>query len=141
MKPNPRTQIDDKGDEYSLLAATYADDKMITRQEYKDEADINLLLKRFGVIPGPQGTYGEVDYTLDLQTALAALASANKANFDVPTELRDKYRGWRDVLNATETGEYQRDLADLQREHDQKKAAATAPPVPPAAAPPAPPPA
>lgn len=127
MRPYERTQADDRGDEYSDLTVQLNDDRMITRQEFKDEADINIILKRFGVQSGPMGTYGEVDYTIDLQQALAAIASANQAHFNVPPELQGKYRTWRDVLNAAETGEYRRDLDALRDQKAAEKAAAAAP--------------
>jgi hypothetical protein len=63
-------------------------------------------------------TYGStVDEQLDLQSALSALAAAKSADFKVPQELKDKYPNWKAVLNGTETGEYQRDLAAVHTQH------------------------
>jgi hypothetical protein len=109
-----RTQHDGKGDEYSNLAATHETGEMITRQEFKDEANLNILLKRFGVQVRTDGQYGsEIDYAIDLQTALSAIDQARKANYNVPPELAEKYPSWLSVLGAAETGEYQRDLKEL----------------------------
>lgn len=117
MPPAERTQVDGKGDLYSDLTATIIpNDDPQTRQEFKDDADLNILLARFGVdTPMRQGLqYGEVDYQLDLQQALDAIDTAKKANIHAPEELRDKYPDWRSILNGVETGEYQKDLENLK---------------------------
>lgn len=114
--PHQRTQKDGAQDEYSFASSLDTGDEKHTRQEFKDEADLNILLARFGVST-PIRTdlqYGqEVDYNLDLQQAFAAIESARRANLATPAELRDKYPSWREVLNGAESGEYQRDLQAL----------------------------
>jgi len=115
--PAERTQVDGKQDAYSDAAGIdFSDTELMTRQEFKDEADLNILLSRFGVntMVRTDGRYGsEVDYNLDLAQALAAIESARRANLAVPDELREKYTDWRSVLNAAESGEYQADLQNL----------------------------
>lgn len=111
-----RTQYDTLQDEYSILTGVdLSGTEQLTRQEMRDEADINNILNRYGVTaPQRELRYGEeIDYTLDLQTALGALDAAERANFNVPEELRQKYPSWRDLLNAVESGQYQHDLEQL----------------------------
>lgn len=110
-----RTQADGKGDLWSR--ATRIDcsgDRDVARQEFKDEADINKLLSRYGVGPMPQRqtTYMEVDYSLDLQTALTAVDAAAAAHRDLPQTLRDRYPNWPSLLNALDRGELRIDLSN-----------------------------
>lgn len=114
--PAVRTQADGRQEEFSDLAATDVGTDSYTRQEFKDEADLNILLARFGVNTPIRtgGQYGqEIDYNLDLQQAFAAIEAARRANLAVPPELQTKYPTWREVLNAAETGEYAHDLQNL----------------------------
>lgn len=122
MKPAIRTQVDELQPEYSKRAAIKSDGSPgLTRQEQKDDADINILLKKFGVENRirADGRYGENDDQVDLHTALAAIAAARDANYNVPPELREKYPNWQAVLAGAENGSYERDLAQL---HDKRKA-------------------
>lgn len=114
--PMERTQKDGAQKEYSDAAGIDTGTDGGARQEFKDEADINILLSRFGINTQVRtdGKYGaEIDYNLDLQQAYAAIESARRATSAVPEELREKYPTWREMLNATETGEYQHDLQNL----------------------------
>lgn len=79
--PKLRTQADNLGDEISALTGTLPGGPSKTRQEFKDETDTNLLLKRFGVIPKHSGPgLGMVDFTIDLQTAMSAIESVQLAH-------------------------------------------------------------
>lgn len=126
--PNPfkpvRTHDDGKGDAVSRDTATTPEGESLTRQEYKDDSDVNTILRKFGV-DAPirsQPVFGqEVDYTLDLQQALGAIEQAKRANAQVPEELREKYPTWKHVLDAAETGEYQKDLEELRTKKDDAK--------------------
>lgn len=54
--------------EKDIIICTEAEDR--TRQEFKDESDVNKLLSRYGVnVPQVKAVYGEVDTDLDLQGA------------------------------------------------------------------------
>lgn len=119
-KPAERTQDDNQQDFYSDLSGLDTGEETLTRQEFKDETDINIMLSRFGVNQQQRVMeYGkEIDYNLDLQQALAAVDTARRANLNVPEELRSKYPTWREVLNGAENGQYQADLQDLaDRKH------------------------
>lgn len=124
-----RSQADDLGDEFSQASGIDTGDELLTRQEFKEEADINFILNRYGVNAAVRtdGQYREIDYNLDLQQALAAIQSARVATTHVPEELRDKYPNWVAVLNGAETGQYQKDLQTLaDKQAEREKAAKTA---------------
>lgn len=109
MKPAKRSQVDDLGDLYSVETAIDTSVKPdLARQEYKDETDLNKLLFRYGVglLPGQrQPTWGqEIDYDMDLQTALSAVADAKRAWAGLPPNLKAAYPSWRELLNALESG-------------------------------------
>lgn len=107
MHPAIRTQADFLGDEASLEAGTaQGDSPSLTRQEDAADADINILLARYGVTPHKkQEVFGPVDYDLDLQTALNAIESAGNAWHGLPKALKDKYKGWPQLLAALHSGE------------------------------------
>lgn len=119
-----RTQDNYDGDETSNKTATKPEGESLTRQEFKSDTDINILLARFGVDqPQRQMQWGaEVDYNMDLQQAYAAVAQAQGIMAHVPQELREKYRNSAQVLGAIESGEYERDLAELQKTRSEKTA-------------------
>lgn len=101
-----RRQSDNKQQEYSLLTrldTTNLPD--MTRQEFKDDADINKLLHRFGAnVPQKRVRYGEQDLDVDLQGAYAALADAKEAWREMPIKLREKYPTWTHMLEAIDAG-------------------------------------
>lgn len=77
-----------------------------TRQEFKASTDIKtILLKHGGVPPGRPLTFGEVDYSLDLQTALSTARNAEQAWSNVPIALRRDYPNWQSLLNALQRGD------------------------------------
>lgn len=124
-----RSQADELQDELSerggLDCSTSRD---MARQEKKEEADINFLMARFGVgLPQRTPTFGEVDYEIDLQTALAAVEQAEQVHRNLPRKLKTKYPTWRSMLNAASTGDL---ITDLQQATEEAK-----PPKPPAVPP------
>lgn len=126
-----RTQCDGKGDDYSALTAldfSLPENKQtLTRQEFKEECDINNILRRYGVDTpiALNGAYQTTDYSIDLQQALSAVEAARGVLDHVPEELKSKYRTPYDVLAAAENGDYQRDLDALKaaKAADQRAAA------------------
>jgi hypothetical protein len=111
-----RTQVDGKGDEVSAATATEPTGDSITRAEFAQDADINILMARLGVdAPQRQMIYGEVDFDLDLQSAYAAADKAREVLRAVPDELKEKYKSAAQVLNAVESGAYQQDLEQLEQ--------------------------
>lgn len=120
-----RGQADyDELDVSEATALDLSDEVDMTRQEYRDEADINVMLHRYGVnTPTRPPNYGEVDYTMDLQQAMIAVENAKIAHRQLPVELRQKYPTWREMLNATESGRLRMDLDQIEDERQRKEAA------------------
>ena len=88
----------------SAVQCTEKEDR--TRQEFAKDADINLLLKRFGVnLPVRQPEYGVVDFDLDLQGAYRAVAEARAGYGQLPAHLRERYPSWEAIVRAIEAGE------------------------------------
>lgn len=118
-----RTQYDDLQDDYSLLGGLdCSDSKDMARQEFKDESDVNMILARFGVdsFQAKQPLFGETDYDIDLQQALAAIKTAKEVHHGLPPELRKIYPTWRSMLNGANTGDLKKDMdrLDLKRDMD-----------------------
>lgn len=111
-----------------------------TRQEFKQEADVNWILHRFnvtGAVP-PQRTpiWGERDFDIDLHTGYLAIADAQRGFNRLPLTLRQEYGNYMGLLDAVHKGTFKQDLQtaidDVARE--QEEAAATreaSPPQPP----------
>lgn len=123
MRPAIRTQADEKGDAVSLANRTPANLEQQARQEFKEETSIGFILSRYGLVNRRPAQYGAiVDDRIDLQSAMTALDQLRGEAFDVPKELKDKYPTWRHILNASETGEYQKDLAEVAAQREAAKA-------------------
>ena len=141
MRPAQREQADDRQEEYSRLTALHFEGtEEITRQEFKDDADIEKILSKFGINPMTrQPLYGAVvDDSLDLQQAIAAINLAKRADFKIPPELKGRYPDWQSLLNGVESGQYQLDLANLEAHKKRQEQAIEqgkkpdTPPAPPA---------
>lgn len=122
MHPAVRTQIDNLGRFYSVETALHfpEDDeksRSVTKQEFKDDTDIGLLLARHGVMQQqrPAG-FGEVDYTLDLQQAFASIEQARYAYTKISPELQALYPNIRDFLNGMATGSVASNIDRLDAE-------------------------
>lgn len=112
MHPAIRTKNDGLGDIYSLETGVDFSEGDVARQEFKADVDINVQLARFGVFaPQRVSQWGqEIDYGVDLQTALEAVAAAKRAHNQLSAELRAKYGTWQSLLNALESGEFKMDV-------------------------------
>ena len=102
-----RFQGDGLGDEFSLASATFFDpDEDMTRQEFRDECDVNILLVRHGLdVPQRQVTYGEYDFDTDLVSAFGASRLASEAFDRVDPAVTSLYGSWPAVLAAVARGE------------------------------------
>lgn len=127
MHPPTRSQTDGLGDIASLdsgLDCSNLPD--LARQEFKDEVDVNIMLRKFGIpIAGPL-QFGEIDYDLDLQQAHAAVNVARKVHNKMPQEIKDKYPTWGEFLTAVVRGDVALDLKE-----NQPPASTGDPPAPP----------
>lgn len=111
MHPPTKDQADIGVEDQTLDASEGADqpngtdNKDMARQEYKNEADINYMLSRFGITQ-PRGTptYGEWDDTIDLQSAISSVIEAKQGYERLPKELRDKFPSMEDFLTAVDNG-------------------------------------
>lgn len=133
MHPAIRTQASAGAgnDSFSLDAGTDTSDLPdLARQEFKDEADVNWILARFGVHgPSRQVVYGEVDYTIDLQQAYALVDDVEHALRRMPQHLRTQFRTAAEFLEALDAG--------LIKPDDLKDPNQEAPPPEPTIVPPA----
>lgn len=67
-----------------------------TKQEFRDEVDINTILRRFNVTGQlPQGvrmpTYGDFTQVGDFQQALAAIETARESFMQLPADVRRRF--------------------------------------------------
>lgn len=123
-----RTQVDDKFDEYSNLAATDASDgaewtdpigqyivenKDTARQEFLKDTDTNSILKRFGI---PQLTkqplFDDMDFDQDLQAALGIVQAADRLYDNLPESLKEKYPSRYAIHEGLFTGQFQKDVEE-----------------------------
>lgn len=120
-----RSQADNLGDMMSAESATVNDEDSMVRPEFAHDADVNVILNRFGLETQnrPIKWGEEIDYTLDLQKAMMATEQADNAHRTIPEELKKKYPTYQGWLNAVNSGEYFHDLQDLTSKA-QKKAEA-----------------
>lgn len=106
MQPPVKDQENGIGyDEPMIDASASENNKDHTRQEFKNEADINYMLSKFGVT-APRGSpvYGEWDETIDLQIALQSVHDARAAYKELPKELTNKFPSMEAMLTAMENG-------------------------------------
>lgn len=79
-----------------LASIDFSDAEDLTVQSYKDDSDINVLMRRFGVtgqlpVSAVQPFYGDFSDAVDYQTALDMIKEAN-ASFDaLPMEVRKRF--------------------------------------------------
>lgn len=109
MHPSIYSQADDPSDRDKVSqdsGITFDPSEDTTRQEFAEEADINVLLKRYGVgaFSGQTPVYGEVDFSEDLTLARIALNDARAAIEQLPDEVLRAHGGvdgaWRAFLEG-----------------------------------------
>lgn len=83
-------------DEASLESGLLCEDESKTQQHQKEEADINTIVKRFGLtgqlpenVRMPQ--YGDYTGVTDYQTALNAVMEAQDAFMQMPAHVRQRF--------------------------------------------------
>jgi len=111
-----RTQVDGLQDEVSGACATVFDaDEDMTRQEFRDDCDVNILLQRHGVdVPQRGVNYGEYDFDTDLVSALGASRAAAEAFERVDPAVSSLYGSWPAVMAAVARGEVVIDGASIR---------------------------
>jgi len=82
--------------EESKKSALHCPEKTRTQQHQKEEADINTIVKRFGLTGQlPENVrmprYGDFTEVTDYQTALNAVIAANNAFLSMPAHVRRRF--------------------------------------------------
>lgn len=85
----------------------------MVRPEYKDETMIDQILKSYIPKNPSEITFGEINYDMDLQTALYAVEASKRAFKRLPLDLRNKYQDSQGLMIAIMTGDL---ILDLQEE-------------------------
>lgn len=123
---NQRNAVDFK-DEAPTIDTSHL--PSLTRQEFKLEADINTIVRRFGLtgqIALRQPVWGDRDFDLDLHTGFLALEEAQRGFLRLPQGLRDKYRNPKGLLDAIHNRTFK---SDLEAEIAKREAPPPAPPI------------
>lgn len=68
----------------------------MAQQQFKDECDINIIMKRFGktgVLPAPavMPQYGDYSQAVDYRSCMQAVRDAEEAFMELPADLRKKF--------------------------------------------------
>jgi len=81
-----------------LAAGTTCEDESLTQQSFRDDADLNVLVRRFGIdkIPVPPmaqdpAYFGDFSNVPDLRTALDLVNDATNRFMELPPQLRAKF--------------------------------------------------
>lgn len=67
----------------------------MTEQEYKDECDVNFIIKNFvktGELPDMTMQYGDMTTVQDYQDALYTIAEAKSNFYALPSAVRDEFK-------------------------------------------------
>ena len=106
---NIRTPFNYSKFDNSVSNAFNTGEKLVTKQSFKDECDINNIVRRFSVtgqmpVTDMRAMYGEFDTTTDYQSALNKVMDADKAFMTVPSDIRARFNN--------NPAEYMRFLSD-----------------------------
>ena len=96
-KPFVRSKYNYDQDSASEESGLRCEDESRTQQSFKDETDINVILRRFNVTGElPQGvrmpTYADFSEVYDFHSAANAIAQANEAFEAMPADVRAKFQ-------------------------------------------------
>jgi hypothetical protein len=98
-----RSKIDNL-DDVTKDSGLFCDpDEDMTRQEFKDEADINKVMARHGILPRPV-QYGEWNFDEDLTSSVQARQEVDEAYSALPAEVRSLYPDMGSVWAAIASG-------------------------------------
>lgn len=125
-----RTPFNYDVDGASLATGWFSDQPSLTQQQFKDECDINTIVKQFGLtgkVPTSvyQPTYGDFTTIEDFQSALHSMQRATDSFMAMPANVRERF--------ANDPARFVEFCSDA-RNADEIKAlglSRTAPPVPP----------
>lgn len=103
-----RTQIDDLGDIYAIESATDCSNLPdLARQEFRDDADVNKILARYGIDGARQRpvVFGERDTDMELSRAISMLKHAEATWHQMPPEIKQRFKTPDALVKAADTGE------------------------------------
>lgn len=91
-----RSALNYDRDYASASSALYCPEKTLAQQSQKEEADINTIVRRFGITGQlPQGvrvpSYGDFDGVSDYREALEAVESAKDSFMRMPAAVRARF--------------------------------------------------
>lgn len=108
-----------------------------TRQEFKEEADVNAIVGRYYPFAPPVNPvrYGEQDMGLDLHSAMLSMQHAKESYAELPPKLREAFPTFNEFLQAfmdgrvslVPTGEDSAAVAEASPVAPSESAAARAP--------------
>lgn len=95
-KPTPAPEVVVPGRRLGKRVALYCRDPSLAVQSQKDEADINTIVRNFGVTGTVNGpvvlpSYGDFDGVSDYRSALEAVKAAQEAFLTVPSAIRERF--------------------------------------------------
>ncbi len=82
-------------------------DDTFTRQEFRDETNINNIVGRFYPFAPPMARvpqFGEQDMSLDLHSAVLSIQAAREAYAEVPEKLRAAFPTYAEFVSAVADG-------------------------------------
>jgi len=86
-----RTPYNYDRDEVSKNTALISDSETLTQQNFKDETDLNIMIRKYGVLPVSEVNWKEFDATVipkDYQALQNMLREADQAFMDLPADVR-----------------------------------------------------
>jgi hypothetical protein len=86
-----RTAYNYDRDEVSKNTALVCDDETLAQQNFKDETDLNIMIRKYGVLPVSEVNWKEFDATVipkDYQALQNMLLEADQAFMQLPAEVR-----------------------------------------------------
>lgn len=94
MKFNTGYNFD--GDVISFQTGLKCEDESLTLQSHAEDADINTIVRRFGVTGQlPSGvaapTYGDFEGIFDYQSAMNAIRAADESFMEMPADVRARF--------------------------------------------------
>lgn len=96
MKVVARSRRDYDREVVSLETSHWNDGESMVQQQFAKDADINEIVRRFGLTgelppPRPEGYYGDFSAITDFQSALEQLERARSGFEELPPEIREEF--------------------------------------------------
>lgn len=110
-----RSQADELGDVISRDTSISDFGRDMTRQEFKEETDINVLATKFNLeeLKRPVNWGGEIDYTVDLQQSITTLNESRSAYNRLHPAIKEKFPTWESFIAGANDGSLADELAKV----------------------------